>query len=404
MEDKILSVSDASNLLKAVVENAFSFIKIQGELSQITRASSGHTYMTIKDSNAAISVIIWKSTTVDFKLEEGLEVIITGKFTTYPQRSNYQLIVNKIEIAGIGTILKMLEERKQKLAKEGLFDESKKKELPYLPKRIGIITSQTGAAFRDIQNRLKERFPVEILLFHATVQGATAAEEVIKGIEYFNKEKKVDVIIVARGGGSLEDLLPFSDEALVRAVAESNIPIISGVGHEPDWMLIDFASDRRAATPTMAAEIVVPTKISLIQELDNLSHRITTNITNKIISYREQIKNISIKNPKQIIMEWIQKLDDIQNTIVAHTNNKIINFKQQFFTINNLDNLIKNKIYNINQSMNHITDMLNTLSYKNVLKRGFTIIRDAETGKIIDKSENFKKPAKIEFFDKTIDI
>ncbi len=404
MEDKILSVSDVSNLLKAVVENAFSSVRVQGELSQITKASSGHIYMTIKDTNSAISVIIWKSTPVNFKLEEGLEVIITGKFTTYPARSNYQLIVNKIEIAGIGTILKMLEERKQKLAKEGLFDNSRKKILPYLPKRIGIITSQTGAAFRDIQNRLKERFPVEVLLFHATVQGITAASEVIKGIEYFNNEKNVDVIIVARGGGSLEDLLPFSDETLVRTVANSIIPIISGVGHEPDWMLIDFASDMRAATPTMAAEIVVPTKISLIQDLDNLSHRITTNITSKIIGAKDQLKNISIKSPKQIIMEWIQKLDDIQNTINAHTNNKIVNFKQQMLTLNSLENLIKNKFLNINQSMNHLADMLSTLSYKNVLKRGFTIVRDSETNKIIDKSEKFKKPAKLEFFDKIIDI
>ena len=404
MEDKILSVSDASNLLKAVVENAFSSVRVQGELSQITKASSGHVYMTIKDNNSAISVIIWKSTPVNFKLEEGLEVIITGKFTTYPARSNYQLIVNKIEIAGIGTILKMLEERKQKLAKEGLFDNSRKKILPYLPKRIGIITSQTGAAFRDIQNRLKERFPVEVLLFHATVQGTTAAAEVIKGIEYFNTEKNVDVIIVARGGGSLEDLLPFSDEILVRTVANSTIPIISGVGHEPDWMLIDFASDMRAATPTMAAEIVVPTKISLIQDLDNLSHRITTNITSKIIGAKDQLKNISIKSPKQIIMEWIQKLDDIQNTINAHTNNKIVNFKQQMLTLNSLENLIKNRFFNINQSMNHLADMLSTLSYKNVLKRGFTIVRDSETNKIIDKSEKFKKPAKLEFFDKIIDI
>lgn len=210
--DMIFSVSDASAMLKNVVETAFARIRVRGELSQITRATSGHLYMTIKDSGAAISVIIWRGTPVPFKLEEGLEVIITGRFTTYPARSNYQIIVNEIEMAGVGAILKMLEERKRKLAAEGLFDASRKKALPRLPQRIGVVTSPTGAAFQDIQNRLRERFPVTVVLYPATVQGNTAAAEVAAGIEYFNREKNVDVIIVARGGGALEDLLPFSEE------------------------------------------------------------------------------------------------------------------------------------------------------------------------------------------------
>ena len=265
--DMIFSVSDASALLKKVVETAFPVIKIRGELSQITRATSGHMYMTIKDANAAMSVIIWRGTPIKFALTDGLEVIITGRLTTYPSRSNYQIVASDIEMAGVGAILKMLEERKQKLAREGLFDASRKKPLPKLPTTIGVVTSPTGAAFQDIQNRLRERFPVHVILYPATVQGTTAAAEVAAGVEYFNRAKNVDVIIVARGGGSLEDLLPFSEEIVVRAVANSQIPVITGVGHEPDWMLVDFAADYRAPTPTGAAEAVVPTKISLIQEL-----------------------------------------------------------------------------------------------------------------------------------------
>ena len=293
--DMIFSVSDASVLLKNVVETAFPVIRIRGELSGITRATSGHIYMSVKDSGAVINAIIWRSTPVPFKLEEGMEVIVSGKFTTYPARSNYQLIVNDIEMAGVGAILKMLEERKQKLAAEGLFDASRKKPLPRLPQRIGVVTSPTGAAFQDIQNRLRERFPVHVLLYPATVQGDTAAREVAAGIEYFNKMQNVDVIIVARGGGALEDLLPFSEEIVVRAAAASKIPLISGVGHEPDWMLIDFAADVRAPTPTGAAEMVVPTKISLIQELDNMSHRLDTIFATRLVGIKQKLKIYLLK-------------------------------------------------------------------------------------------------------------
>ncbi|MGI5845919.1 MAG: exodeoxyribonuclease VII large subunit [Alphaproteobacteria bacterium] len=379
--DMIFSVSDASALLKGVVETAFAQIRIRGELSQITRASSGHTYMTIKDANAAINAIIWRGTPIPIQLVDGLEVIITGKFTTYPARSNYQIIVSEIEIAGVGAILKMLEERKKKLAAEGLFDNSRKKTLPRFPSVIGIVTSPTGAAFQDICNRLRERFPVQILLYPATVQGATAAAEVTAGIEYFNNEKNVDVIIVARGGGSLEDLLPFSEEIVVRAVAESKIPIISGVGHEPDWMLIDFAADVRAPTPTGAAEIVVPTKISLIQDLETIWHKLHSNFSSKLLNMRARIDSITIKSPLQLIMEHQQRLDD---------------------TFRTLEILYINKVSRIKQSISHFEQMLNSLSYKSVLNRGFAMIRSGD--KIISRVSDFKRPAKIEFNDGVIDI
>lgn len=379
--DMIFSVSDASALLKTVVETAFPVIKIRGELSQITRATSGHTYMTIKDSGATISVIIWRGTPIKFDLSDGLEVIITGRFTTYPARSNYQIIASEIEMAGAGAILKMLEERKRKLAAEGLFDAARKKPLPRFPQTIGIVTSPTGAAFQDIQNRLRERFPVRVLLYPATVQGATAAAEVTAGIEYFNREKNVDVIIVARGGGSLEDLLPFSEENVVRAAAASKIPLVSGVGHEPDWMLIDYAADVRAATPTMAAEIVVPTKLSLITEIDNLSHRLISTFTNRIVNAKHRIDGITIKNPKQFIMEQHQRIDDLSRTMSLITNNKLSR---------------------LNQSVVHIGQMLNSLSYKNVLQRGYAIVRN--NNKIVQSAAQFTTPAEIEFADGIITI
>lgn len=396
--NNIFSVSDASALLKTVVETAFPRIKIRGELSQITRATSGHIYMTIKDANAAISVIIWRGTPVPFKLEDGLEVIITGKFTTYPARSNYQVIVSEIEMAGVGAILKMLEERKQKLAKEGLFDALRKKPLPKLPQRIGVVTSPTGAAFQDIQNRLRERFPVHVILYPATVQGATAASEVAAGIEYFNRHKNVDVIIVARGGGSLEDLLPFSEEVVVRAAAASEIPLISGVGHEPDWMLIDFAADVRAPTPTGAAEMVVPTKLSLIQDLDNLWHRLSSNFSTRLINAKAKLDSINVKNPKQLVMEQAQRLDDISRTLTILMNAKLTSAHQKMDAVNNFHNFLLNKLKLFNQSVDHIGQMLNSLSYKSVLQRGYAIVRN-DKKKIISRISDNEKPAFIEFAD-----
>ncbi len=392
----IFSVSDASALLKKVVETAFPEIRIRGELSQITRATSGHLYMTIKDAGAAINAIIWRGTPVNFKLEEGMEVIITGRFTTYPARSNYQIVITSMEMAGIGAILKMLEERKQKLAAEGLFDSARKKPLPRFPQTIGVVTSPTGAAFQDIQNRLRERFPVHVLLYPATVQGTTAANEVAAGIEYFNRMNNVDVIIVARGGGALEDLLPFSEEVVVRAAAASHIPLISGVGHEPDWMLIDFAADVRAPTPTGAAEMVVPTKLSLIQELDNLSHRLNTAFTTKIANLKRDITNINIKSPKQILMEQSQRLDDVAKTMGLIITNKLQNTRQRLELLSRFPNILENRFNILNQSINHIGQMLNSLSYKNVLQRGYAIVRDKDN-KIVSTTNTI--PASIEFSD-----
>lgn len=401
--DTIFSVSDASALLKGVVETAFPRIKIRGELSQITRATSGHIYMTIKDSGAAISVIIWRGTPIPFKLEDGLEVIITGRFTTYPARSNYQIIASEIEMAGVGAILKMLEERKQKLAREGLFDTARKKPLPRFPQRIGVVTSPTGAAFQDIQNRLRERFPVQVILYPATVQGATAAAEVAAGIEYFNRAKNVDVIIVARGGGALEDLLPFSEEIVVRAAAASEIPLISGVGHEPDWMLIDFAADFRAPTPTGAAETVVPTKISLIQELDNLWHRLSGNFTTRLVNAQSRIESITIKNPTQLVMEHAQRLDDVSRTLSIIINGKITGAHQKMDTISTFPNMLQNKMTVLNQAVSHLGQMLNSLSYKSVLQRGYAIVRD-DKNNIISRAADNKKPAVIEFADGVVQI
>ena len=392
----IFSVSDASALLKNVVETAFPEIRIRGELSQITHASSGHLYMTIKDTNAAINAIIWRGTPVNFKLEEGMEVIVTGRFTTYPARSNYQIVINSIEMAGVGAILKMLEERKRKLAAEGLFDASRKKTLPRFPQTIGVVTSPTGAAFQDIQNRLRERFPVKVLLYPATVQGTTAASEVAAGIEYFNKMNNVDVIIVARGGGALEDLLPFSEEIVVRAAAASNIPLISGVGHEPDWMLIDFAADVRAPTPTGAAEMVVPTKISLIQELDNLSHRLNTALTNQIIALKRDLSAINIKSPKQVLMEQSQRLDDLARTMNIVIDKKLQYVHQRIELMSRFPMILSNRLTSLNQSINHMGQMLNSLSYKNVLQRGYAIVRDGDN-KIISTSS--ATPSSIEFAD-----
>jgi len=268
----VFSVSEISGHLKRVVEDSFAFIRVRGEISGFKRAASGHLYFRLKDETAVLDAVCWRGTAnrLNIEPEDGLEVIAVGRLTTYPGRSNYQIVVESLEVAGEGALLKLLADRKKKLAKEGLFDEDEKRDLPFMPRVIGVVTSPTGAVIRDIMHRLNDRFPVRVIMWPVLVQGEGAAEQIVNAIAGFNKLKpdgpipRPDVLIVARGGGSLEDLWAFNEENVVRAAAESAIPLISAVGHETDTTLIDYASDKRAPTPTAAAEMAVPVRAELL--------------------------------------------------------------------------------------------------------------------------------------------
>ena len=267
------SVTELSAALKRAVEDQFAVVRVRGEISGLKFHSSGHVYFDLKDDKAVLNAVIWRTTTARLKVrpEAGMEVICTGKLSTYAGTSRYQIIVEQVEMAGLGALMALLEERKKRLAAEGLFEASRKKKLPYLPEVIGVITSPTGAVIRDILHRLQARFPRRVLLWPVAVQGEKAAAEIAAAIAGFNARtaNRPDLIIVARGGGSVEDLMAFNDEAVVRAAAASVIPLISAVGHETDTTLIDFAADVRAPTPTAAAEIAVPVRADLLaQTLD----------------------------------------------------------------------------------------------------------------------------------------
>ena len=277
-----LTVSELSVALKRTVEDTYGYVRVRGEVSGYKGPhSSGHVYFALKDESAKIDAVIWKGAfgRMRLKPEEGLEVIVTGKLTTYPSRSSYQIIVETLEPAGLGALMALLEERKQKLAAEGLFDEARKQLLPFLPAVIGVVTSPTGAVIRDILHRLADRFPRHVLLWPVKVQGDGSAADVAAAIDGFNALEQYgtpprpDLIIVARGGGSLEDLWSFNEEIVVRAAAASFIPLISAVGHETDVTLIDFAADRRAPTPTAAAEMAVPVRAELLVDVDSLARR-----------------------------------------------------------------------------------------------------------------------------------
>jgi exodeoxyribonuclease VII large subunit len=276
------TVSELSAALKRTVEDAYGYVRVRGEISGFKRPhSSGHVYFALKDENARLEAVIWKGTygRMRVKPEEGLEVIVTGRLTTFAGSSKYQIVIDRLELAGIGALMKLLEERKKKLSAEGLFDEARKQLLPFLPDVIGVITSPTGAVIRDILHRLEDRFPRRVLVWPVRVQGDTSAAEVAAAIHGFNAlpERgplpRPELIIVARGGGSLEDLWPFNEEIVVRAAAASMIPLISAVGHETDVTLIDFAADRRAPTPTAAAEMAVPVRAELMTSLARLGAR-----------------------------------------------------------------------------------------------------------------------------------
>jgi exodeoxyribonuclease VII large subunit len=276
------TVSELSSALKRTVEDAYGHVRVRGEISGFRGPhSSGHCYFALKDENAKIDAVIWRfaHARMRFKPQEGLEVIATGKLTTFPGKSAYQIVIESLEPAGVGALMALLEERKKKLAAEGLFDERRKQLLPWLPEVIGVVTSPTGAVIRDILHRLEDRFPRRVLVWPVKVQGEGSAEQVAAAIRGFNalpeggRIPRPDLLIVARGGGSLEDLWSFNEEIVVRAAAASMIPLISAVGHETDVTLIDFAADKRAPTPTAAAEMAVPVRSELFAEVDSLARR-----------------------------------------------------------------------------------------------------------------------------------
>jgi len=279
-----VTVSELSAALRRTLEDAYGYVRVRGELGKVSYHGNGHVYFDLKDDRACIAGVIWRSTAlrIQLRLEAGLEVVVSGRITTYPGRSQYQIIVDTLEPAGIGALMALLEERKRKLAAEGLFDEARKQLLPFLPAIIGVVTSPSGAVIRDILHRLADRFPRRVLLWPVKVQGEGSAAEVAAAIAGFNAlperegeflPRRPDLIIVARGGGSLEDLWSFNEEIVVRAAAASLIPLISAVGHETDVTLIDFAADRRAPTPTAAAEIAVPVRTELLLDIESLSRR-----------------------------------------------------------------------------------------------------------------------------------
>ena len=300
---KEYTVSELSNALKRTLEVNFDIVHLRGEISGLTIAASGHVYMSLKDEkNSLIDGIIWKgqASRINFKLEDGMEILVIGRISTYAPRSKYNIIINSIELAGEGALLKLIENRRRLLAEEGLFDEKNKKALPFLPSIIGIITSDTGAAFKDIIIRIKQRFPVTIILYPVLVQGSEAPNQIATAIDKINMFSTIkddipvpDLLIVGRGGGSLEDLMAFNEEVVVRAIYNSKIPIISAVGHEVDNSLSDYVADVRAPTPTAAAEIALPDRRTLYDNLNMVYSKSALSIKNIMsLCRKEQQKYI----------------------------------------------------------------------------------------------------------------
>lgn len=334
------SVSELSGSVKRTIESTYDRVRVRGELGRVTIAKSGHMYADLKDDRAVLNSVMWKTNVgrLAFKPEEGLEVVAEGKLSTFAGRSAYQLIADAMRPAGVGALMALLEERKKKLAAEGLFDTALKQPLPYLPQVIGVVTSPTGAVIRDILHRLRERFPVHVLLWPALVQGDRAAEQVATGIEGLNAIDgrggipRPDLIIVARGGGSIEDLWPFNEERVVRAAVASGIPLISAVGHETDTTLIDYVSDRRAPTPTGAAEMAVPVRIDLINDVSGLGQRLLRGLTQVSETGRKDLRAVSARlpRPETFLITRQQRFDLVEGKLASALSQQVLIKRGQF--------------------------------------------------------------------------
>jgi len=407
----VFSVSDISQAVKATMEETFGRVRVRGEVSGFKRAASGHLYLTLKDENAVLDGVCWRATAGRLRLdvEDGMEVIATGRLTTYAGRSKYQIIIERLELAGEGALLKLLEDRRKKLANEGLFDEERKKDLPFLPDVIGVVTSPTGAVIRDILHRLADRFPRRVLVWPVLVQGEGAADQISAAIDGFNDltpggdVPRPDLLIVARGGGSLEDLWAFNEEAVVRAVAESDIPLIAAVGHETDWTLIDHAADRRAPTPTAAAEMAVPVRGELLARLLEDEQRMISGVTRLVARQRTELEGLArgLPNLRRVLEDAHQRLDDwserLGNSLKIGLERRRQRLPQRIpspaAVLARAETRLKAEgralatqargaLKPRRAALGHAAALLESLSHQRVLERGFALVRDDAGGPV----------------------
>lgn len=428
------SVSELSSVLKRMIEGEFSNVRIRGEVGRVSRPASGHLYFDLKDDKSVIASVTWKgqASKLATQPEEGLEVVATGKITTFAGQSRYQMIVSEMSVAGIGALMAQLEKRKKKLEAEGLFDKKIKKEIPYLPEIIGVITSPSGAVIRDILHRLSDRFPRKVLLWPVSVQGESCAPDVTAAINGFNKltpggaMPRPELIIVARGGGSIEDLWGFNEESVVRAASESEIPLISAVGHETDTTLIDLASDLRAPTPTAAAEYAVPVRADLMGWLSSMEERRVRSLSSSLEIKRQRLKDLSrgLPAPADLVAMAAQRLDAVSDrlprALSAVSNNKRTLLLQTSAGLRG--RLLQNKLIDRAKEMNRFVKSIEanirliiqrnqsaldglerirkTLGYEATLRRGYTVVRNKD-GKLITrlKEADVNKELEIEFYD-----
>ena len=430
-----ITVSELSASLKRTVEEAYPFVRLRGEVSGYRGPhSSGHCYFSLKDANARIEAVIWKGAfgRLRFKPEEGLEVIASGKVTTYPGSSKYQIVIEAIEPAGAGALMALLEERKRKLKAEGLFEDARKKPLPYLPRVVGVVTSPTGAVLRDILHRLADRCPCHVLVWPVRVQGETSAAEVAAAITGFNaldvggKIPRPDVLIVARGGGSLEDLWSFNEEIVARAAAASDIPLVSAVGHETDFTLIDFVADRRAPTPSAAAEMVVPVRVELLSGVGACGARLIGAVGRHVQRLRADVRGLARGLPAAdtVLAMPRQRLDAVgerlPRALRANAHAHRVQFERA--SARHTPRALRAQIVHVRDRLRALaergtrciavarerrgarleamTQLLNALGYHKVLERGFALVRDAAGGPIRSAARvGANDPLDIEFAD-----
>lgn len=406
----VFGVSEISQALKSTVEQTFQRVRVRGEISGLKRPGSGHVYFALKDDAAVLDGVCWRGTMARTRLqpEDGMEVVVTGRLTTYPARSRYQIVVESFELAGEGALLKLLEDRRRKLAAEGLFDAERKRELPFLPAVIGVVTSPTGSVIRDILHRLADRFPSHVLVWPVLVQGDGAAEQIAAAIEGFNRlgpdhgVPRPDLLIVARGGGSLEDLWAFNEEIVVRAAAMSAIPLISAVGHETDTTLIDFAADMRAPTPTAAAEMAVPVRHELLAQVLDDGARLQGAMARRLDDGRLRLQGLArgLPDPTRTVEELSQRLDDwgerLGNALalgirargrelatraagLRKPTERIAAGRQGLAAETRaLDRAIGQRLDQHRRDLHGVGALLESYSYQRVLERGFALVTDTD--------------------------